>query len=104
MTATRTEDAPPIAPPKPPANWVGGAIVVLCLALAVALQAAPQAAVGVLTFAFVMVGWILAVMAHEFSHAFVAWLAGDHTVKAKGYLSFDPRRYGDLGTLSLIHI
>jgi Zn-dependent protease len=45
-----------------------------------------------------MVGWILAVMAHEFSHAFVAWLGGDHTVVEKGYLSFDPRRYGDIGT------
>jgi Zn-dependent protease len=49
-----------------------------------------------------MVGWILAVMAHEFSHAAVAWLAGDHTVADKGYLSFDPRRYGDLGTSLVI--
>ncbi|MET0274295.1 MAG: site-2 protease family protein [Phenylobacterium sp.] len=87
---------------KPPANWVGAAIAGVCAALAVALQLAPQPAVGVLTFAFVMVGWILAVMAHEFSHAFVAYLAGDHTVKAKGYLSFDPRRYGDLGTSLVI--
>jgi Zn-dependent protease len=98
MTATPAE----VAPPKPPANWVGGAIVVVCAALAVALQAAPQPAVGVLTFAFVMVGWILAVMAHEFSHAAVAYLAGDHTVVEKGYLSFDPRRYGDLGTSLVI--
>ena len=43
-----------------------------------------------------MVGWILSVMAHEFSHAAVAWLGGDRTVAEKGYLSFpDPRRYGD---------
>jgi len=48
-------------------------------------------------FAFVMVGWILSVMAHEFSHAAVAWLGGDRTVAEKGYLSLDPRRYGDLG-------
>ncbi|MCR5874445.1 site-2 protease family protein [Phenylobacterium sp. J426] len=49
-----------------------------------------------------MLGWILAVMAHEFGHAFVAWLAGDHTVRDKGYLAFDPRRYGDLGTSLVI--
>jgi Zn-dependent protease len=49
----------------------------------------------VLTFAFVMVGWLLSVMAHEFGHALVGYLAGDHTVKAKGYLDFDPRRYTD---------
>ena len=55
-----------------------------------------------LTFAFVMVGWLLSVMAHEFSHALVGWMAGDHTVKAKGYLDFDPRRYGNLQTALVI--
>ena len=53
-------------------------------------------------FAFVMVGWILSVMAHEFSHAAVAWLGGDKTVAEKGYLSLDPRRYGDLGVSLVI--
>ncbi|MFM8376509.1 MAG: site-2 protease family protein [Phenylobacterium sp.] len=51
-----------------------------------------------LTFIFVMLGWILAVGVHEFGHAWVAWLAGDHTVKDKGYLTFDPRKYADLHT------
>ena len=51
-----------------------------------------------------MVGWLLAVMVHEFSHALVAWLGGDHTVKAKGYLDFDPRRYGNLQTTLVIPI
>jgi Zn-dependent protease len=54
-------------------------------------------AVGPLTFAFVMLGWILSVMAHEFSHAGTAYLGGDWTVRPKGYLAFDPRRYGDVG-------
>jgi Zn-dependent protease len=36
-------------------------------------------------------------MAHEFSHAITAYVGGDWTVKAKGYLAFDPRRYGDVG-------
>lgn len=102
MTATPSEDAPPIAEPRPPANWVGAAIFGVWVALGLALQAAPQPATGLLTFAFVMVGWVLAVMAHEFSHALAAWFAGDHTVKDKGYLSFDPRRYGDLGTSLVI--
>jgi Zn-dependent protease len=32
----------------------------------------------------------------------VGWLGGDHTVKAKGYLDFDPRRYGSWQTTILI--
>jgi Zn-dependent protease len=51
-----------------------------------------------LTFIFVMLGWILAVAVHEFGHAWVAWLGGDHTIEDKGYLTFDPRKYADLQT------
>jgi Zn-dependent protease len=94
--AAATPEAPP-QPARKPRNLVGAAILALWIALGAGLVYAPQAA-GPLTFAFVMVGWILAVMAHEFSHALVAWLGGDHTVAQKGYLSFDPRRYGDVGT------
>jgi Zn-dependent protease len=64
--------------------------------LAFGLQRLPQAA-GPLTFAFVMLGWVLSVMVHEFAHAAVGYLAGDVTVAQKGYLSLDPRRYGDVG-------
>ena len=32
---------------------------------------------------------------HEFSHAAVAYLGGDHTVKDKGYLSMNPLKYTD---------
>jgi Zn-dependent protease len=78
---------------------VGPAIVLLWLALGAGLVARPS---GPLVFAFVMVGWILSVMVHEFSHAAVAWLGGDRTVTEKGYLSFDPRRYGDLGVSLVI--
>jgi Zn-dependent protease len=86
--------------PRPPNNLVGLGLLGLWLASAAALLLAPGFAP--LTFAFVLTGWILAVMAHEFAHAGVAWLAGDHTVAEKGYLSFDPRRYGDLGTSLVI--
>ena len=37
-----------------------------------------------------------------FAHAATAYLAGDHTVRAKGYLAFDPRRYGDVATSLVI--
>ncbi|MEH2403701.1 WG repeat-containing protein [Nostoc sp.] len=37
--------------------------------------------------------WIVAISCHEFGHAIVAYWGGDFSVKDKGYLSFDPRRY-----------
>jgi len=65
------------------------------LAIALAHMAQPP---GVLTFAFVVVGWILSVVIHEFCHALVAHKAGDHTVAEKGYLTLDPLKYTDLST------
>ena len=98
--------APPQAPqepaqPKPPNNFVGLGLLAVWLALGALIFFQPS---GIAVFGFVMAGWILAVMAHEFSHAAVAWLGGDHTVVAKGYLSFDPRRYGDLGVSLVIPV
>lgn len=90
-------------PAPPPNNLVGLVILGGFLALGLGLvTTASAASLGPLTFGFVMLGWILAVMAHEFGHAFVAYLAGDATVRDKGYLAFDPRRYGDLGTSLVI--
>jgi Zn-dependent protease len=94
--------AVPTTPPPRPNNAVGLVLLAAFLLCGAGLAAAPGGGKTPLTFAFVMTGWVLAVMAHEFSHALVAWLAGDHTVKEKGYLSFDPRRYGDLGTSLVI--
>lgn len=82
--------------PAPPNNLVG--LVLLAAWIGAGVGLAQGVAVKPLTFAFVMLGWALSVMAHEFSHALTAYLGGDHTVRAKGYLAFDPRRYGDLGT------
>jgi Zn-dependent protease len=94
---TETVQTPPASDQPRPANVLGGGMLLAWLALGFALQrlAAPP---GLFTFAFVMLGWLLSVMAHEFSHACVAYLGGDYTVAQKGYLSFDPRRYGDVGT------
>lgn len=87
--------------PTPPAQPSGGnpvfLILTLWLASAAALTALPQWT-GILTFVFVMSGWMLAVGVHEYGHALVAYMAGDWTVKGKGYLSMDPRKYADLQT------
>ena len=45
---------------------------------------------------------MLALIAHEFGHAIVAFKAGDHTVETKGYLTLDPFKYADLGTSLVI--
>ena len=91
------------APSARPSNLVGVGILGIWLVLGAGLLFTRQPP-HILTFAFVMVGWVLSVMAHEFSHAFVGWMAGDHTVKAKGYLDFDPRRYGNLQTALVIPV
>jgi Zn-dependent protease len=91
---------PPAAKPDIASPYIGPAILAGWIGLGTALSQSPAS--GPLMFAFVMVGWILAVMAHEFAHALTAWLAGDHTVVARGYLTFDPRLYGDLTTSLLI--
>ena len=72
-----------------------GLILLACLATALAMTLTDWPP---LTFLFVMLGWVLAVGVHEFGHAWVAWLGGDHTVEDKGYLTFDPRKYADLQT------
>lgn len=95
MTDATAETRQPVSP-------VGPLLLAAWLALGFALAKASPDLAGPLTFAFVMVGWILAVALHEFGHAFIAHLAGDHTIVEKGYLSFDPRKYADLWTSLLI--
>lgn len=46
-----------------------------------------------LTFFVVLVGWVFSLCLHEFSHALVAYLGGDWTVREKGYLTFNPLKY-----------
>lgn len=45
----------------------------------------------------VLGGWAVSLCLHEFGHAFVAYRGGDTTVRAKGYLTLDIRRYTDVG-------
>jgi Zn-dependent protease len=46
-------------------------------------------------FIIVTVLWIFSVCIHEFGHAWIAYLGGDHTVKDKGYLTLNPLHYTD---------
>ena len=46
-----------------------------------------------MTFLVVLVGWIFCLCLHEFSHALVAYMGGDWTVREKGYLTFNPLKY-----------
>jgi Zn-dependent protease len=93
---TETVQTPPATDPPRPANAVGAGLLFAWLLLGLGLQRL-EAPPGLMTFAFVLLGWVLSVMAHEFAHACVGYLGGDVTVAEKGYLSFDPRRYGDVG-------
>ncbi len=46
-----------------------------------------------MTFLIVLIGWVFSLCLHEFSHALVAYLGGDITVRDKGYLTFNPLKY-----------
>ncbi len=46
-----------------------------------------------MTFIVVIVGWVISLTLHEFSHALVAYNGGDFTVKEKGYLTMNPLKY-----------
>lgn len=50
---------------------------------------------GITVFLFVTVGWLISLALHEFAHAAVAYWAGDHNVKQKGYLTLNPLMYTD---------
>lgn len=43
----------------------------------------------------VLGGWASSLCLHEFGHAITAFRGGDHSVRAKGYLTLDPRHYTD---------
>lgn len=49
----------------------------------------------------VLGGWGVSLCLHEFGHAAVAYQGGDHSVRGKGYLTLDIRRYTD-PVLSLV--
>lgn len=46
-------------------------------------------------FLLVLGGWAATLCLHEFGHAYVAYRGGDYSVRDKGYLNLDIRRYTD---------
>ncbi|MFP4322913.1 MAG: site-2 protease family protein, partial [Anaerolineales bacterium] len=48
---------------------------------------------ALLSFGLVLFIWVFSLTLHEFSHAAVAYMGGDYTVKDKGYLTFNPLKY-----------
>jgi Zn-dependent protease len=45
------------------------------------------------TVLFVLGGWVVSLCLHEFAHALIAFLGGDRSVAAAGYLSLNPLKY-----------
>ena len=54
-----------------------------------------------LTIVFVVSGWVTSLCIHEFGHAIVAYLGGDRSVAAAGYLTLNPLRYTN-ATMSIV--
>ncbi|MDP8956686.1 MAG: site-2 protease family protein [Actinomycetota bacterium] len=51
---------------------------------------------------YLAIGLLIALVVHEFAHAFVAYRLGDYTPRLAGRMSLDPRRHADpFGTLLL---
>jgi len=75
-------------------------LVLLAATLAGAFFAASATTRPVLTTGIVLLvlgGWAVSLCLHEFGHAYTAYRGGDRSVRAKGYLTLDIRRYADLG-------
>src|SRR5712691_4273848 len=54
------------------------------------------AAAALITIVFVTSAWVTSLCLHEFGHAFVAYLGGDRSVVAAGYLTLNPLLYANL--------
>jgi Zn-dependent protease len=48
---------------------------------------------GLVTFGFVLAGWVVSLCLHEYAHAATAYHSGDRSVLDKGYLTLNPLRY-----------
>ena len=77
------------------ATAVGGVLAVIGTPEALASSSSALLTAGVVVL--VLAGWAVSLCLHEFGHAYVAYRAGDRSVRGKGYLTLDIRRYTDLG-------
>jgi Zn-dependent protease len=74
---------------------VGGVLTVVGTGPALARGSTALLVTGVVLL--VVGGWAVSLCLHEFGHAAVAYRGGDKSVREKGYLTLDIRRYTDLG-------
>ncbi len=79
--------------PQTPSRWGNWPMIAAGVALLIAYLVFVLPGTSTFTFIFVLVGWIFSVTLHEFGHALVAYMGGDHTVRDKGYLTFNPLKY-----------
>jgi Zn-dependent protease len=72
-------------------------LVIILIAIGGALLCTVNSSVAATagTVLLVIGGWGVALCLHEFGHAYMALRGGDFSVRAKGYLTLDPRRYTD---------
>lgn len=76
------------------------ALLVVAAAGGVLAATAPRTGSAQLTAGIVLLvlgGWAVSLCLHEFGHAAVAYRGGDRSVREKGYLTLDIRRYADVG-------
>lgn len=73
----------------------GGALTVVGTPDAITSSTSPLLTAGVVLI--VLGGWAVSLCLHEFGHAAVAYRSGDLSVRDKGYLTLDIRRYTDVG-------
>lgn len=71
-------------------------------ALAASATASALVTTGVVVL--VLAGWAVSLCLHEFGHAVVAYRSGDRSVREKGYLTLDIRKYTDLGYSVLLPV
>ena len=71
------------------------AVTVLGGFLAASATTRPVLTTGIVLL--VLAGWAVSLCLHEFGHAYTAYCGGDRSVRAKGYLTLDIRRYANVG-------
>lgn len=90
----------PWGTPKPQSprrgrTWRPSVTFILVLLIAIGSGVAIYRGIAhpVLPFVFILSSWVVGVCLHEFAHAIVAFLGGDRSVVASGYLTLDPLKY-----------
>src|SRR6476469_2994774 len=73
-------------------------VLVLATAAGAALAAVGTGAVLVTGIVLLVLGgWAVSLCLHEFAHALVAHRSGDTSIRGRGYLTLDIRRYTNVG-------